>query len=52
MKKIELWLSKDNPTFSRMAGEKFKNYEVVMAFIGTIAIFAGCILAEWMEGMA
>nr|WP_308571051.1 hypothetical protein [uncultured Prevotella sp.] len=52
MKRIEIWLDKENQAFSRMAGEKFKNYEVVMAFIGTITVIAGCALAEWLEGLA
>lgn len=47
--KVSIWLNAINPFFSRIGGEKFKNSDVILAFLGTVAMIAGCIGADWIE---
>jgi hypothetical protein len=49
--KVSMWLNAANPFFSKIGGEKFKNSEVILAFLGTVAMIGGCLAGEWIENL-
>ena len=50
-KKVSIWLKSTNLFFSKIGGENFKNSDVILAFVGTVIMIGGCILADLIENL-